>query len=145
MQKEEVEMCFQGIQATGRHQATMMLKEAGVEALEEEWERAKCTVRHRRGARPPMAAVTLRVKPNDPLHKILMDRQTVGQDTIAVWVCRDEEQLSCVTTLVQDPEVNGYFLRSWTNLYELLGVSDGNPRDQVVGPSASQETMQKWR
>ncbi len=46
MQKEEVELCFQGIQSTGLHQSTMMLKEAGVEASEEEW--AKCTVKHRR-------------------------------------------------------------------------------------------------
>jgi hypothetical protein len=105
-------LCFQGIQTTGLHQATTMLKEAGVDAQEEEWERAKCIVRHRRCARPPMAAVTLRVKLNCPLQEILLGQQTVGQDKIAVWVCRDEEQLSCVTTLVQDPEVNCYCLRS---------------------------------
>jgi hypothetical protein len=89
-------------------------------------------VRHRRGVRPPMTAVTMRVKPNDPLQKILMGRQTVGQDKFTVCVCRDEEQLSCVTTLVQDPEVHGYYLRSWMKLYELLGVSEFHQRELVL-------------
>jgi hypothetical protein len=79
-----------------------------------------------------MATVTLMVKPNKPLHQILMGLQNVGQERITVWVCRDEEQLSCVTTLVQDPEVNGYYLSSWTKLYNLLGVSEFHRRELLL-------------
>ena len=91
-----------------------MLKDAGVEVSEEEWTRAECAIRQRRGAKPPTAAVTV-VKPNKALKQNLVQGQeTVCQDKIAVWVCRDEEQLNKVTTLVQDHETNGHCLKTWT-------------------------------
>jgi len=65
LEKEpEVRSCFQGIQASNGHHAKTMLKEAGIDATEEEWERAKCIIRRRRGARPPRVAVTMRVRSN---------------------------------------------------------------------------------
>jgi hypothetical protein len=68
---EAVKFFFQGIQAVCRHQASSMLKGAGVEASEEEWTRAECSIRQRRGAKPPTAAVTVVVKPNKALKQIL--------------------------------------------------------------------------
>ena len=92
--QEAVNLCFQGIQAVSHHEGTSMLKDAEVEATEEEWTRAELAIRQRRGARPPTAAVTVMVKPNQDLSQILRGLQTVGQDMRAVWVCRDEEQLN---------------------------------------------------
>ncbi|MFN9899758.1 MAG: hypothetical protein ACK55Z_13415, partial [bacterium] len=63
----EVQLCFRGIQASTRHQALTLLKEAEIDAGEEEWQRATCIIRRRRGARPPLAAVPLQVRPNGPL------------------------------------------------------------------------------
>ena len=49
LEKEpEVRLCFQGIQASNGHHAKALLKEAGIDATEEEWERAKCIIRRRR-------------------------------------------------------------------------------------------------
>jgi hypothetical protein len=66
-----------------RYQATSMLKDAGMEATEEEWTRAELAIRQRRGARPPTAAVvTVMVKPNQDLNQILQGQQTACQDRI---------------------------------------------------------------
>jgi hypothetical protein len=50
MMKDAVELCFQGIQVTSRHQAKSILRDSGLDSTEEEWERATCVIRHRRGA-----------------------------------------------------------------------------------------------
>jgi hypothetical protein len=50
-------------------------------------------IRRRRGARPPLAAVTVKVRSNIPLHQLLLGHRTVGQHKPEVWVCRAEEQL----------------------------------------------------
>ncbi len=96
----EVRLCFQGIQASSKHQATALLKDTEIDAAEAEWARATCIIRRRRGARPPLAAVTVKVRPNIPLHELLLGHRTVGQHKPEVWVCREEEQIRCVTTLV---------------------------------------------
>ena len=96
----EVRLCFQGIQASSKHQATALLKDTEIDAAEAEWARATCIIRRRRGARPPLAAVTVKVRPNIPLHELLLGHRTVGQHKPEVWVCREEGQIRCVTTLV---------------------------------------------
>ena len=96
---QEITLCFQGIQATSRHQALALLKDAEVCATDGEWERATCTIHRRRGARPPLAAVTVKVQPNASLYRLLIDQQRVKQDKVEVWVCRDEEQLGVIMIL----------------------------------------------
>jgi hypothetical protein len=129
---QEITLCFQGIQATSRHQALALLKEAEVYATDGEWERAICTIRRRRGARPPLAAVTVKVQPNASLYRLLIDQQRVKQDKVDVWVCRDEEQLGSVTTLVPDPVGGGHCLRSWTNVYDMLGIPEALQRELIL-------------
>jgi hypothetical protein len=129
---QEITLCFQEIQATSRHQALALLKEAEVDATDGEWERATCTIRRRRGARPPLAAVTVKVQPNASLYRLLIDQQRIKQDTVEVWVCRDEEQLGSVTTLVPDPVLEGHCLRSWTNVYDMLGISEALQRELIL-------------
>jgi hypothetical protein len=131
-QKSEVILCFQGIHASSIHQALALLKEAEITVEEEEWQRATCIIRHRRGARPPIVSVTLRVKPNNHLHQLLLGHQRVGQHKIEVWVCREEEHLWCVTRLVQDPVSQGHCLRSWTKVYDMLGVPEALQRELVL-------------
>jgi len=123
---------FKGIQATSRHQARALLKNAEIDATDEEWERATCTIRRRRGARPPLAAVKVKVQPNASLYRLLVDQQRINQDKVEVWVCREEEQLGCVTTLVQDPVAEGHCLRSWTKVYDMLGVPEALQRELVL-------------
>jgi hypothetical protein len=79
---QEITLCFQGIQATSRHQALALLKEAEIIATDEEWERATCTIRRRRGARPPLAAVKVKVQPNASLYRLLIDQQRINQDKV---------------------------------------------------------------
>ncbi len=95
--RPEVLLCFQGIHASSRHQALALLKEAEINAEEEEGQRATCIIRRRRGARPP-----LRVRTNNHLHNLLLGYRQIGQHKIEIWVCREEEHLRCVTRLVQD-------------------------------------------
>ena len=133
LEKEpEVRLCFQGIQASNGHHAKTMLKEAGIDATEEEWERAKCIIRRRRGARPPRVAVTMRVRPNTCLQQLVLGLRMVGQHKPEVWVCRPEEHLRCVTTLMQEPETGGHCLWSWTKIYDMLGVPEHLQRELVV-------------
>jgi hypothetical protein len=129
---QEITLCFQGIQATSRHQALALLKDAEVCATDGEWERAICTIRRRRGARPPLAAVTVKVQPTASLHRLLIDQQRVKQDKVEVWVCRDEEQLGSVTTLVLDPVVGGHCLRSWNKVYDMLGIPEALQRELIL-------------
>ena len=42
------------------------------------------------------------------------------------------KQLRNVTTLIQDPEAGGHFLRSWTRIYGLLGISEAIQRELVL-------------
>jgi hypothetical protein len=131
-EESEVQLCFQGIQASTKHQAITLLRDAGIDAGDEEWQRATCAIRRRRGARPPLAAVTLLVRPNEPLHQLLVDQRRLGQDKIEIWRCREGEQLQNVTTLIQDPEAGGHSLRSWTRIYGLLGISEAIQRELVL-------------
>jgi len=128
----EVQLCFQGIQASTKHQALTLLRDAGIDAGDEEWHRATCVIRRRRGARPPLAAVTLLVRPNEPLRQLLVGQRGLGQDKIEIWKCREGEQLQNVTTLIQDPEAGGHSLRSWTRIYGLLGISEAIQRELVL-------------
>ena len=82
--------------------------------------------------RPPLAAVTLLVRPNEPLHQLLVGQRRLGQDKIEVWRCREGEQLQNVTTLIQDPEAGGHSLQSWTRIYGLLGISEAIQRELVL-------------
>jgi hypothetical protein len=61
-----------------------------------------------------------------------MDQQRVKQDKVEVWVCRDEEQLGSVTTLVPDPVVGGHCLRSWTKVYDMLGIPEALQRELIL-------------
>jgi hypothetical protein len=128
----EVQLCFQGIQASTKHQAITLLRDAGIDAGEEEWHRATCAIRRRRGAKPPLAAVTLLVRPNEPLHQLLVGQRRLGQDKIEIWRCRKGEQLQNVTSLIQDPEAGSHSLRSWTRIYGLLGISEAIQRELVL-------------
>jgi hypothetical protein len=128
----EVQLCFQGIQASTKHQALTLLRDAGIDAGDEEWHRATCAIRRRGGARPPLAAVTLLVRPNEPLRQLLVGQRGLGQDKIEIWKCREGEQLQNVTTLIQDPEAGGHSLRSWTRIYGLLGISEAIQRELVL-------------
>ena len=130
--QQEVQLCFQGIQASTRHQAITLLRDAGIDAGDEEWRRATCTIRRRRGTRPPLAAVTLLVRPNEPLHHLLVGQRSLGHDKIEVWRCREGDQLQSVTTLIQDPETGSHSLRSWTRIYSLLGISEAMQRELVL-------------
>jgi hypothetical protein len=128
----EVQLCFQGIQASTKHQALTLIRDAGIDAGDEEWHRATCAIRRRRGARPPLAEVTLLVRPNEPLRQLLVGQRGLGQDKIEIWKCREGEQLQNVTTLIQDPEAGGHSLRSWTRIYGLLGISEAIQRELVL-------------
>ena len=93
LEKEpEVRLCFQGIQAawnqaSNGHHAKTLLKQAGIDATEEEWERAKCIIWLRRGVRPPRVAVTMRVRPNTCLQQLVLGLRMVGQHKPEIWVC----------------------------------------------------------
>jgi len=76
--------------------------------------------------------VTVKVRPNIPLHQLLLGHRTVGQHKPEVWVCREEDQLRGVTTLVQDPVTNGHCMRSWTKVYDMLGVPEPLQRELVL-------------
>jgi hypothetical protein len=128
----EVRLCFQGIQASSKHQALATLKDAEIDAAEAEWTRATCIIRRRRGARPPLAAVTVKVRPNIPLHQLLLGHRTVGHHKPEIWICREDEELRGVTTLTQDPITNGHCLRSWTKMYDMLGVPEPLQRELVL-------------
>jgi len=133
LEKElEVRLCFQGIQASNGHQAKTLLRETGIDATEEEWEKATCIIRRRRGARPPRVTVTMKVRPNACLQKLVLGLQMVGQHKPEVWVCRPEEHPGRVTTLIQEPETGGHCLRSWTKIYDMLGVPEHLQRELVV-------------
>ena len=73
----------------------------------------------------------VKVQPNASLYRILVDQQRIN-DKVEVWVCHDEEQLGCVTTLVQDPVAEGHCLRSWTKVYDMLRVSEALQRELVI-------------
>jgi len=64
--------------------------------------------------------------------QLLVDQQRINQDKVDVWVCREEEQLGCVTTLVQDPLAEGHCLRLWTKVYDMLGVPEALQRELVL-------------
>ena len=131
LEKElEVRLCFQGIQASNGHQAKTLLRETGIDATEEEWEKATCIIRRRRGARPPRVTVTMKVRPNACLQRLVLGLQMVGQHKPEVWVCRPEEHPGRVTTLIQEPETGGHCLRSWTKIYDMLGVPEHLQRDR---------------
>jgi hypothetical protein len=49
--QSEVQLCFQGIQASTKHQAITLLRDAGIDAGDEEWHRATCAIRRQRGDR----------------------------------------------------------------------------------------------
>ena len=125
-------MCFQGIQASTKHQALTLLRDAEIDAGDEEWHRAICVIRRRRGARPPLAAVTLLVRPNESLRQLLVGQRRLGQDKIEIWKGREGEQLQNVTILIQDPEAGGHSLRSWTRIYGFLGISKAIHRELVL-------------
>ena len=76
--------------------------------------------------------MTLLVRPNEPLHHLLVGQRSLGHDKIEVWRCREGDQLQNVTTLVQDPETGGHSLRSWTRIYSLLGISEAMQRELVL-------------
>jgi hypothetical protein len=130
--EQEVQLCFQGIQASTKHKSLTLLRDAGIDAGDEEWQRATCVIRRRRGARPPLAAVTLLVRPNEPLHQLLVGQRGLGQDKIEIWKYLEGKQLRNVTTLIQDPEAGGHCLRSWTRIYGLLGISEAIQRELVL-------------
>jgi hypothetical protein len=44
----------------------------------------------------------------------------------------EEENLWCVTTLVQDPAAESHCLRSWTKMYDMLGVPEALQRELVM-------------
>ena len=56
----------------------------------------------------------------------------MGQHKPEVWMCRPEEYLRCVTTLIQEPETGGHCLWSWTKIYDMLGVPEHLQRELVV-------------
>jgi hypothetical protein len=81
---------------------------------------------------PPLAAVTMRVRPDANLQQLVLGHRMVGQHKPEVWVCRSEEHLRCVTTLTQEPLTGGHCLRSWTKIYDILGVPEHLQRELVV-------------
>jgi hypothetical protein len=59
-------------------------------------------------------------------------KRFLGQDTIAVCVCRKDEQMHKVTTLVQDPETNGNSFQEWAKLCDLLWISEHHQRELII-------------
>ena len=85
--EQEVQLCFQGIQASTKHKSLTLLRDAGIDAGDEEWQRATCVIRRRRGSTWKANNFEMSL-PSSKTQKLEATAFGLGQGSMVCWGSR---------------------------------------------------------